>query len=278
MDRIYIAAAAVIVSLALASCSKDCGTDKAASGDLLTFGASVPEFTPGSKVIVENNGDRTYSIVWENKDAIVVNGVSSTGISISGADKGYAEFSTPPVSGPYCAVYPASAYQAGSFSTATRSMTLDVPHTQSYVKDNVDLGAVIMYAYSRTIGKTLAFRHAMAYLKVAVSGGTGNVRSVTVSDNGSEPVSGPFKMSFGSEIDFAPASADEPEGSSVYSIIYDCGTAGVAQGTEMMIAVPARTYQDGISLSVNVGGSVKTVSCGLFRAVGGCIYPATIAL
>ena len=249
-------------------------TDGAVYGVKGKVSKPQPEFIYTKAGIEESGTNASYSVSWNSGDAIVLNGVTSTKQSSSVAGDNYVEFTFPNVKGSeYCALYPASAYVEGTFSENT--MTVNIPQTQSYVEGNVDPSSLLMYAYSRGRATVYNFRHAMAFLKIKVSANvSGNVKDITVIDRSGAPLSGKFTLGFGYESSIEPQNASSEGG----SIIYDCGSEGAPQGTEMLIAIPARTYSEGISLTVNINDIVTTTTCGAFTAEGGRIYSTGVNL
>ena len=227
-----------------------------------------------TKAGIEESDSYAYNISWKSDDAIVLNGVTSTKQSSSVAGDEYVEFTLPNMNADeYCALYPASAYVEGSFSG--NAMTVNIPQTQNYVEGDVDPDALLMYAYSRGKASVFSFRQAMSFLKINVNANiSGNVKNITVLDRSGAPLSGKFTLGFGYESSIEPQNASSEGG----SIIYDCGSEGAPQGTEMLIAIPARTYSEGISLTVNINDIVTTTTCGAFTAEGGRIYSTGVNL
>lgn len=234
--------------------------------DTITIKADVPATDGNSKTTISDNGDKTWSVLWAADDAISVNGQSSNSISLSD-DRKSAEFTLPVMDAPYKAIYPASA--------AASAEKLTVPATQNYVEGSIDPSSAIMLAYSETASQALAFHHAMAYLKINVQGttDTDNIRSIRVSGNNNETMQGEFNLAFSD----AP-SMESAEPAANNSIIYDCGTEGVEQGKDLFIAIPARDYANGLTLTIidsqNHYQSVHSYNP--FSAVAGKIYPTSI--
>ena len=246
---------------------------------------TVPSYTMKLRATLETEDTRTvlspdgaghYQVHWASTDAIVVNGETSNSIEVQ-SDARCAVFDLPVVNPPYSAVYPASAYtgdytEADGENAATMKVTL--PAVQTYVAEGFDPAAGVMLGTGDT-GSGLEFKHAMAYLKVTVSGGsdTDAIKSVRVQANEALAMSGSFTASFGN----APALID---GIDTYSsVTLDCGTSGIAQGTPLYIAIPAATYAKGINLMiVDVSNHYMVVnSAQSFNAIAGKVYPTTIS-
>ena len=257
-----------LASLALlsASCTKEDLKEMSQNQDTIIIKADVPATDGDSKTTISDNGDKTWSVLWTADDAISVNGQSSNSISLSD-DRKSAEFTLPVMDAPYKAIYPASAAQ--------NETTLSVPATQKYVENGIDPASAIMLAYSETASEALAFHHGMAYLKLNVSGSddTDNIQKIRVNGNNNETMQGNFIVNFEEGLAMKP----ETQGAN-NSIIYDCGTEGVAQGKDLFIAIPARDYANGLTLTIidsqNHYQSVHSYNP--FSAVAGKIYPTSI--
>lgn len=275
MKRIYTITTIIITSLALAGCAKELEENvqkpegPQTTGETMVLGAVLPDSPDSSasdaaatqsadtKTTISDNSDNTYSVHWADGDAISVNDKTSTDISILESDKKSAQFTLPTVNAPYCAIYPADAASGYTVSTPASGnegeegyvaavpaqVTVTVPATQKYVANGIDPDAAIMYAYSESADKPLAFKHAMAYLKLTVDGAA--VKSVRVNGNNNETMSGEFVMSFGENISFSPKTQALNT-----SILYSCDDGAIPAGTPMLIAIPAAKYDCGLTLSI----------------------------
>lgn len=276
------------VALALAGCAKEIEGEiqvpeqQEEEAGTTVIGAELsdsPDADDVTKTLISDNGDKTYSVFWAEGDHILVNGETSTNIDIDPDNKKSASFTLPVVDAPYCAVYPASLYVAGSYNTEkkdTAIIEITIPSTQKYVEKNgFDPNAAIMTARGEA-GGGLAFKHAMAYLKVAVTGTT--VKSIRVNGNDNEALSGAYTISYSkSGIAFGPKKNEEGKAIGNTSATISCGESGVASGTPVFIAIPAREYKRGLTLTIvdaenhyQVVHSMKT-----FTAVPGKVYPTT---
>lgn len=289
MKRIIYFMTASAVALALAGCAKEIEGEIQTSeqqeeeAGTMVIGAELsdsPDADDVTKTLISDNGDKTYSVFWAEGDHILVNGETSTNIDIDPDNKKSASFTLPVVDAPYCAVYPAGLYVKDSYKTVKEDSTvieITIPSTQTYVEKNgFDPNAAIMTARGEA-GGGLAFKHAMAYLKVAVTGTT--VKSIRVNGNDNEALSGAYTISYSkSGIAFGPKKNEEGKaiGNTSATISYD--ESGVASGTPVFIAIPAREYKRGLTLTIvdaenhyQVVHSMKT-----FTAVPGKVYPTTI--
>ncbi len=281
---------AAAVVLAAAGCAKEIEGEIQApeqqedEAGTMVIGAELsdsPDADDVTKTLISDNGNKTYSVFWADGDQILVNGETSTNIDIDQNDKKSASFTLPVVDAPYCAVYPASLYVSDSYKTVKEDSTvieITIPSTQTYdVENGFDPNAAIMTARGEA-GGGLAFKHAMAYLKIAVTGT--NVKSIRVNGNDNEALSGAYTISYSkSEIAFGPKKNEKGKAIGNTSATISCGETGVASGTPVFIAIPAREYKEGLTLTIvdsenhyQVVHSMKS-----FTAVPGKVYPTEIA-
>lgn len=279
---------AAAVVLAVAGCAKEIEGEiqvpeqQEDEAGTMVIGAELsdyPDVDDVTKTLISDNGDKTYSVFWAEGDQILVNGETSTNIDIDPDNKKSASFTLPVVDAPYCAVYPAGLYVKDSYKTVKEDSTvieITIPSTQKYVEKGFDPDAAIMTARGEA-GGGLAFKHAMAYLKVAVTGTT--VKSIRVNGNDNEALSGVYTISYtDSGVAFGP---HKEKGKAIgnTSATISCGEIGVTSGTPVFIAIPAREYKRGLTLTIvdsenhyQVVHSMKS-----FTAVPGKVYPTEIA-
>ena len=289
MKRIIYFMTASAVALAVAGCAKEIEGEiqvpeqQEDEAGTMVIGAELsdsPDADDVTKTLISDNGDKTYSVFWAEGDQILVNGETSTNIDIDQNDKKSASFTLPVVDAPYCAVYPASLYVSDSYKTVKEDSTvieITIPSTQTYGENGFDPNAAIMTARGEA-GGGLAFKHAMAYLKVAVTGTT--VKSIRVNGNDNEALSGAYTISYSkSEIAFGPKKNEKGKAIGNTSATISCGESGVAGGTPVFIAIPAREYKEGLTLTiVNAENQYQVVhSMKSFTAVPGKVYPTEIA-
>lgn len=276
------------VVLAAAGCAKEIEGEIQApeqpedEAGTMVIGAELsesPDADDVTKTLISDNGDKTYSVFWDKGDQILVNGETSTNIDIDHDNKKSASFTLPVVDAPYCAVYPAGLYVKDSYKTVKEDSTvieITIPSTQTYVENGFDPNAAIMTARGEA-GGGLAFKHAMAYLKVAVTGTT--VKSIRVNGNDNEALSGAYTISYSkSGIAFGPKKNEKDKAIGNTSATISCGESGVASGTPVFIAIPAREYKIGLTLTiVDAENHYQVVhSMKSFTAVPGKVYPTTI--
>lgn len=289
MKRIFDFMTAAAVVLAVAGCAKEIEGELQAPEQpednvgTMVIGAELsdsPDADDVTKTLISDNGDKTYSVFWAEGDQILVNGETSTNIDIDPDNKKSASFTLPVVDAPYCAVYPAGLYVKDSYKTVKEDSTvieITIPSTQTYVENGFDPNAAIMTARGEA-GGGLAFKHAMAYLKVKVTGTS--VKSIRVNGNDNEAISGAYTVSYSkSEVAFGPKKNEKGKAIGNTSATISCGESGVANGTPVFIAIPAREYKRGLTLTiVNAENHYQVVrSMMAFTAGPGKVYPTEIA-
>ncbi len=289
MKRIFDFMTAAAIVLAAAGCTKEIEGEiqvpeqQEDEAGTMVIGAELsdsPDADDVTKTLISDNGDKTYSVFWAEGDQILVNGETSTNIDIDRDNKKSASFTLPVVEAPYCAVYPAGLYVKDSYKTVKEDSTvieITIPSTQTYVENGFDPDAAIMTARGEA-GGGLAFKHAMAYLKVAVTGTT--VKSIRVNGNDNEALSGAYTISYSkSKVAFGPKKNEEGKAIGNTSATISCGESGVASETPVFIAIPAREYKRGLTLTiVNAENQYQVVhSMKTFTAVPGKVYPTEIA-
>lgn len=279
---------AAAIVLAAAGCAKEIEGEiqvpeqQEYEAGTMVIGAELsdsPDADDVTKTLISDNGDKTYSVFWAEGDQILVNGETSTNIDIDHDNKKSASFTLPVVEAPYCAVYPAGLYVKDSYKTVKEDSTvieITIPSTQTYVENGFDPDAAIMTARGEA-GGGLAFKHAMAYLKVAVTGTT--VKSIRVNGNDNEALSGAYTISYSkSKVAFGPKKNEEGKAIGNTSATISCGESGVASETPVFIAIPAREYKRGLTLTiVNAENQYQVVhSMKSFTAVPGKVYPTAV--
>lgn len=278
---------AAAIVLAAAGCAKEIEGEiqvpeqQEDEAGTMVIGAELsdsPDADDVTKTLISDNGDKTYSVFWAEGDQILVNGETSTNIDIDPVNKKSASFTLPVVDAPYCAVYPAGLYVKDSYKTVKEDSTvieITIPSTQKYVENGFDPNTAIMTARVEA-GGGLAFKHAMAYLKVVVT--STNVKSIRVNGNDNEALSGAYIISYSkSEVAFGPKKNEKGKAIGNTSATISCGESGVASGTPVFIAIPAREYKKGLTLTiVNAENQYQVVrSMTAFNAGPGKVYPTT---
>ena len=219
-----------------------------------------------SKTLASDQGD-IYSVTWTGSEKVSVNGQESSSIEVNAENRKRAVFTFNGVTAPYVSVYPSSACKTVSGTTGTVSL----PSEQKYVSGTFDPDAALMVGYSEQEG-VVEFHHAVSYMLVSVTtSGAKSFKSLSVSGNLSERMSGEFSVDFNT----LEVSGDVADGSST---TVSNGQQGLASGEAIMIAIPARTYEKGISMTLrSENGLTKTLkSAARFPAKAGSVYPTKI--
>ena len=266
MKKLYICFFAAIAAV---GCLKDEPTQTPEIND----GVNVLEVASPSnltKTTLVDNGD-FYSVNWTSSDVISVNGQESQSLAVNASDAKKASFTfAENLATPYYSVYPASAYKAESLSEGTATVVL--PAEQTYAEGNFDPSAAIMVGYSEVAGK-LAFEHAVAYMQIKVTTADGAaVKAVSIKGNASETMSGEFTATFAD----ATLVNDSKDG----SVVTVTCAEGFASGKDVIIAIPARNYASGVSITLtDVNGHSKLLkSTKEFNAAAGVVYSTEMEL
>lgn len=255
----------------LFSCSRaefepmDSASGNEKTGRTVLEATAAGDLTPDSKTSFGDKTGNAYPILWSAGDCISVNGVASEELASGGTTT--AKFTFDGIlDAPFQGVYPASAVNAyfnGEYSVS-------VPSGQTYTPGQFDPAAGLMLASGSS---NLTFKHVMAYLKVTVAGsGSEKIQFISVAARGDENLSGTFAPVFGE----TPSLTGGADGNDV---TLDCGTEGVALGTEFIIPIPARTLASGLTVTVRTTDKKYCVmeSTSAFTPVAGKIYNTSFA-
>ncbi len=233
-----------------------------------------------SKTYFGEHDDLGYVLYWAQSDVIQINGANSTGISIDESKKSSADFTIgAALEYPYRAVYPA----ALASGYVADSLLVTLPAVQNYVEGSYDPAAAVMLGYAES--GEVGFQCAMSFLKINISGGSDSdpIASVRVRSNivlgaedldrGRQPMSGAFLAKFSADGNSLTRNARDGS-----SVTLQCGD-GVAQGTDLLIAIPAQAYTKGINLFIiDVNGDWQEVtSTKEFTAEPGVVYNTQVA-
>ena len=221
-----------------------------------------------SKTLATDEGE-TYSITWTGTETVSVNGQHSKAIEVDADNPKRAVFTFDGVTAPYASVYPAAACKSVSGMTGT----VFLPSEQKYVSGTFDPDAALMIGYSQQEGK-VEFHHAVSYLdvKVKMSDST-PLESISVSGNLAESMSGEFHVDFNT----LKVSNDDKD-ASIMTVKADA--EGIPSDAYVMIAMPARTYTEGITLTLkDINGQTRVFKSSVkFQAEAGVVYPTELAV
>lgn len=201
--------------------------------------------------ITENEKTKTVAVeapagfVWNEDDRIVLNGMKSSLTDLDMEDDTRAVFSfNVGVEAPHCAVYPVSMYD--SWSKDDKTARVVVPAGQTSDGMTVNPETRLMLGYGEELG-SVAISDAMAYVRLTPTKGetSFNISSVKVSDVEGYAVSGKFTARFSGE--GCSLETTKQDGS---AIDVTCGAAGAALGSDILFAVPAKTYAKGLKFEI----------------------------
>lgn len=214
-----------------------------------------------TKTAIGEKTEQGYPVVWSEGDCISVNSCPSLPLAAGDFSGNKASFTIKGVvTSPFKAVYPLS---AATWSDGACTVTL--PATQNYVAGSFDPAASVMLSN----GTSLIFQNVLSYLKLNVVKGETDalIRSIKVAGNNGEALSGTFDAVFGDVCSI------DAEGNGE-AVTVNCGEEGVALGTPVIIALPAKNYAGGLNITVTtVDGKVqKVTSSKEFNAAAGKIY------
>lgn len=256
----------IAVAVIMAACCA-CTTELDSTKEYVQLAATISDEID-SKTTASDEGDK-YSVTWTGREIVSVNGQHSQTIDVDVENPKRAVFTFSGVSAPYASVYPASACKSVSGTTGT----VYLPSEQKYVSGSFDPDAALMIGYSEEEGK-VTFSHVVSYMYINVmTPGAVPVTSISVKANEAERMSGEFFADFKN----TALTSDAADGSSV---TITAGTDGIPSGKPAMIAIPARTYGKGITITVRYGnGKVKSLkSSRTFPAEAGVVYYTEVVL
>ena len=214
-----------------------------------------------TKTVASDNGD-VFSVTWTGFETVSVNGKESSSIEVDASNAKRAVFAFDEVSAPYASVYPAAACKSVSGTTGT----VFLPSEQKYVAGSFDSDAALMVGYSEQEGK-IEFHHAVSYLLVNVKATDSTpFESMTVSGNQAESMSGEFSVDF--------TTLNVTNGDKDASVITVIGDAVIPSDASVMIAIPARKYEKGISITLkDTKGQTRVLKSAVeFPAEAGVVY------
>lgn len=234
-------------------------------GSAVVFSAGFQDMGETKTVIGAKEGDYYYP-KWTNKEKIRINSIESTGTElVDGGTK--ANFTVEGVSAPYCALSPSGVYTGSNGSTwdaDTKKLRIFVPGTgapQKYRTNSGEptyyAGSAVMAAYNAT-DTDLQFEHLMTYYKLTIGDGShgANIKQIYVRQQGATPaIAGVWEITYGDNISFEPITNTAIVSYSVED------AAGIAQGTPVIIALPAYNFANGLILTVkDVNGDFQSYS------------------
>ena len=223
LTKIFFAVAALVAVSCTTDVTEDLGVQLGNDGvGQTTLTLSLEE----SRTLLGEAANGLYPVTWCADDAISVNGVKSTSITISD-NASVATFAFDGVlSYPYAVAYPATAEGKVVFADQ-----------QSYTEGTFTDGAAVMYGYAEAEGG-MALKHLTGILKIGVTGEK-TLAFAQISNVDRTPIAGEFALNFAE----GEVSATE---SSKELINYSFGEGVELSGTPtyLHVAVPAGNYPE----------------------------------
>lgn len=239
MKKIY----SYISLVALAAVSVGCAKELASPEELtneISVNLSVPA-SAHTKTLLGTKDGSTYPVYWSESDVITLDGTAATEfIPTADGTSSAAKFKVTGLVAPYDFLY------CGVSGTSDQ---VAFPAVQNYVADGFDPTAMPMYASMTSVNDEVAFSHLASLLKLSFTG-ENKISSVTLTAaDESKSLSGSFTIGRNNNLlngTLAPASAGA-------ALTYSFGDGLQLSGNPSVfyIAIPAGTYEGGITLEVN---------------------------
>ncbi|MBR6054160.1 MAG: hypothetical protein IKP46_02345 [Bacteroidales bacterium] len=282
MKKIYTYISVFTLAVLALGCSKEvdiqdelpssqAGND--ALGETITITLSVPE-NEDTKTTLGSKTGSAYPVLWSANDVITLNGTAATSFTpASGNASATATFKLANLAAPYNFLYG---------GVAGHSDQVTFPSTQNYVANGFDPAAMPMYASLASRSDNVTFSHLAALLKFSITGSK-KIDTVTLAAaDENMSLSGNFTIGTTSGLldgNLTPASGGA-------NLIYSFGGHIQLSDTPFVfyIAVPAGTYEGGITLTIvdNASGSMavkvldandtKTIAAGKVREFNTIAY------
>ena len=240
--------------------------DELEEGSAVVFSAGFVDMEETTKTIIGAKEGDKYIPKWTTGEKIRINSIESSGTTLINGGE-HANFTVEGVSAPYCALSPSGVWTGSLGSTwdaETKQLRIFVPGTgapQKYRTNSGEptyyAGSAVMAAYNAT-DTDLQFEHLMTYYKLTIGDGShgANIKQIYVRQQGSTPeIAGVWEITYGDNISFKPINQTAIVSYSVED------AAGIAQGTPVIIALPAYNFANGLILTVkDVNGDFQSYS------------------
>ncbi len=276
-----IICAAICMSLAAVSCMEPIVVDDPVqpgfveekpvpAPDSMTFTVSLEQ--GDTKSLLSGT-----EVLWSDGDKIkVFNATHPSGQEctlIEGIGEKTGKFSGPVMdgSGPFYAVFPASA--AGTLDTSTGIISLTVPDTQAYVTA-WDMSPEANFSAGTTddLANGFTFKNLFGVLKFTITGTTTTkIGSIVVTSKGSTDVlNGAFSLSFTGGVPITTSESGQTA-ESFRKLTLDCryspgeGISLSSAETELFLVVPAGTLDAGMTVEVvDLNNKVMVLNAGAY--------------
>ena len=241
--KLFVAVAALLVGIA-------CTTDTTENLGVAVGGhTEIALSLESSRTQLGEKVDNVYPLYWSEGDKISVNGVVSEALEASADGNESAVFTlNGNVAYPYNIVSPAA---EGISAVTSGCQAVVFPATQSYVANNVDGNAVVMYGYAEN-GETPILKHLTGVLRIAVKG------QVTLSSLAVTSAKGALAGTY--DVNCANGELVAQAGSTSDTVTMSFGE-GLTLGTEatpIFVALPAGEYGL-VSVTLNTTEGEKMV-------------------
>lgn len=238
--------------------------DIAPKGEVVTFTGSVNS-TETKTAIHYADGAESFPTLFTSSDVIAVNGVKSwanilnddsgeyeykEGVAV-GNDQQSISFEVKGVTAPYYAV---TGTHMKSFADGTYG--IQVSGTGAMQKFRTVAGgeyvsfwtsADVLAAYSET--ESLEFKHMSTFYAITIDSDNStvkdNIKNIYIRQGDGSNIAGQWTLKF----DENHNPFLEPSNLTAF-IGYDCGEAGVAQGTTMIVGLPSYNYESGLIITI----------------------------
>lgn len=205
-------------------------------------------------------------VYWQDGDQIAVSGAEAPFVTSLEEDSPKASFTgEAPVADVYYAVYPYGAVK----DWADEIAQLNLPSQQPAVAGTFASGINIAVASTTSQDKSFFFRNALAYIKLSIGSGAGDITSITISSIAGEALSGDF---------YTDCSEEEPavvpdDGNTSVTLVSD----DVLDEGDYYIAIFPGTYSEGLNFTFEgpAGTSAKSIKRSL-TINRGIIYSLTL--
>ena len=245
---------AAVALMAMVSCNKELTDIKTPeqNGDIVSFtaivdGAELPE--PEGKAVLGTSTNSKPQSMWEANDKIAIHNGENGFVFSTKDDKtaaalftysGQEEFTAP---NGVVAVYPSEGYTA---DLTNRTITASIPTAQEGKANTYNPSAGLAVAYSTT--DNLAFKNACALLKFTVN--SDNVKSVTISGNNLEKISGEVKVTMNA--DGTVSKVESTSKSESYVKIWKYDNQLMKKGEVYYIAIIPQEFKYGLKAEVQL--------------------------
>ena len=244
---------AAVALIAIVSCNKDF-TETAnpeQNGETISFtafvdGAELPE--PEVKAVLGTSANNKPQSKWEAGDAITIhNGTKGFVFKTNDANTAAARFTYSgndfSAANEVIAAYPSGTY---TVDMASRTITGTIPTSQECKLNTYHPSAGLAVAYSST--ENLAFKNACALLKFTVN--SDNVKSVTISGNNGEKISGEVKVTLAE--DGTVSSVEPTAKSQSYVEIWTYKDKLMKKGDVYYVAIIPQHFEYGLKAEVQL--------------------------